>query len=61
MQYSRKSWQDKRIAAINRKIARSANPRAMHEGYICEIERLYKTKCNNKKEYKAWISINGNL
>tara|TARA_R100000149_G_scaffold58195_1_gene27139 strand:- start:240 stop:425 length:186 start_codon:yes stop_codon:yes gene_type:complete len=56
-----KSWIDKRIAAINRKIARSGNARAMSEGYVCEINRLYKTKCNNKKEYKAWISINGNL
>ena len=55
-----KSWQDKRIAAINRKIQSSANPRAMSEGLICEVERLYKTKCKNKKEYKAWISINGN-
>ena len=55
-----KSWIDKRIAAINRKIARSGNARAMSEGYVCEINRLYKTKCNNKKEYKAWISINGN-
>jgi hypothetical protein len=55
-----KSWIDKRIAAINRKIARSGNARAMSEGYICEIDRLYKTKCKNKKEYKTWISINGN-
>ena len=56
-----KSWVDKRIDAINRKIARSSNPKAMCEGYVCEMDRLYKTKCNNKKEYKAWISINGNL
>ena len=55
-----KSWVDKRIAAINRKIARCGNARAMHEGYVCEVDRLYKTKCKNKKEYKAWISINGN-
>ena len=55
-----KSWIDKRIAAINRKIARSGNARAMSEGYVCEIDRLYKTKCKNKKEYKTWISINGN-
>ena len=60
MQYSLKSWQDKRILAINRKIARSKNPKAVHEAYICEIDRLYNTKCKNKKEYKAWISINGN-
>ena len=55
MPSSPKSWADKRIAAINRKIARSGNPRAAHEVYICEVDRLYKTKCNNKKEYKAWI------
>ena len=61
MPSSPKSWADKRIAAINRKIARSGNPRAAQEAYICEVERLYQTKCNNKKEYKAWISINGNL
>ncbi len=60
MPYSHKSWQDKRIAAINRKISRSGNARAMSEGLMCEVERMYKTKCKNKKEYKAWISINGN-
>ena len=46
------SWVDKRIAAINRKIWRGGNKRAMTEGYICEMDRLYKTKCKNKKEYK---------
>ena len=61
MPSSPKSWADKRIDAINRKIARSGNLRAAQEAYICEVERLYQTKCNNKKEYKAWISINGNL
>ena len=60
MQYSLKSWEDKRIDAINRKIARCGNRRAMTEHYICEIDRLYKTTCKSKKEYKAWISINGN-
>jgi len=60
MPYSHKTWVNKRIAAINRKIARCGNPRAMCEGYVCEIDRLYNTKCLNKKEYKAWISINGN-
>ena len=54
------SWVDKRIAAINRKIRRSGNKRAMTEGYICEMDRLYKTTCKNKKEYKKWISQNGN-
>ena len=45
---------------MNRKIARSANARAMTEHLLCEFDRLNNTKCNNKKEYKAWISINGN-
>ena len=60
MPSSTKSWVDKRIDAINRNIARSPNPKAMSEGYICEVARLHKTKCNKKKEYKAGISINGN-
>ena len=54
------SWVDKRIAAINRKIWKSGNKRAATEGYICEMDRLNKTKCKNKKEYKKWISQNGN-
>ena len=60
MPSSHKSWIDKRIEAMNRKIARSANSRAMTEHLLCEFDRLNNTKCNNKKEYKAWISINGN-
>ena len=54
------SWVDKRIAAINRKIWKSGNKRAMTEGYICEMDRLFRTTCKNKKEYKKWISQNGN-
>ena len=56
-----KSWQDKRIAAINRKIQRSANPRAMSEGLLCEVERMYKTKCKTKTEYKKWIRTSGKV
>ena len=60
MPYSHKSWIAKRVDAMNRKIARSNNARAMTEHLLCEFDRLNNTKCKNKKEYKAWISINGN-
>jgi hypothetical protein len=60
MQYSSKSWIAKRVDAMNRRIARCRNPRAMTEHLLCEFDRLNNTKCKTKKEYKAWISINGN-
>ena len=47
-----KTWQDKRINAINRKISRVANKQAMTENYIDEHLRICNSQANNKKEYK---------
>jgi hypothetical protein len=54
-----KTWQSKRIDAINRKIKRAARPQAVHEVYMCEYDRVYRSKCKTKKEYKIWIRKNG--
>ncbi len=48
-----KTWQDKRINAINRKISRVADKRAMTENYIDEHWRICNSKARNKEEYKA--------
>ena len=48
-----KTWQDKRINAINRKISRVANKQAMTEKYIDEHWRICNSKASNKEEYKA--------
>jgi hypothetical protein len=55
------SWQSKRIDAINRKIKRSRSARAMTEAYIDEYDRVYKSKCKTKTEYKKWIQENGKV
>ncbi len=47
-----KTWQDKRINAINRKISRVANKQAMTENYIDEHWKICNSQANNKKEYK---------
>ena len=47
-----KTWQDKRINAINRKISRVANKQAMTENYIDDHWRICNSKANNKKGYK---------
>ena len=47
-----KTWQDKRINAINRKISRVANKQAMTEKYIDEHWKICNSQANNKKEYK---------
>ena len=54
-----KTWQSKRIDAINRKIKRCLNKRAATEAYMCEYERVYNSKFETKKEYKSWIRENG--
>ena len=54
-----KTWQSKRIDAINRKINNSPNPRAMTEAYMCEYDRVQKSTCKTKKEDKIWIRENG--
>tara|TARA_R100000234_G_scaffold114165_1_gene89136 strand:+ start:126 stop:371 length:246 start_codon:yes stop_codon:yes gene_type:complete len=48
-----KTWQTKRINAINRKISRVANKRAMTENYIDEHWRICNSQASNKEEYKA--------
>jgi len=50
-----KTWQDKRINAINRKISRVADKRAMTEKYIDEHWKICNSKASNKKEYKYGI------
>ena len=54
-----KTWQSKRIDAINRKIQRCLNKRAATEAYMCEYDRVYNSKFKTKKEYKLWIRENG--
>jgi len=56
-----KNWQSKRIDAINRKIKRSRSVRAMTEAYIDEYDRVYKSKCKTKTEYKKWIRTSGKV
>jgi hypothetical protein len=56
-----KTWQSKRIDAINRKIARAFRPAAIHEVYMDEYERVYRSECKTKKEYKIWIQKNGRV
>ena len=48
-----KTWQSKRIDAINRKISRVANKRAMTENYIDEHWRICNSQARDKEEYKA--------
>tara|TARA_R100000700_G_scaffold13090_1_gene18509 strand:- start:249 stop:440 length:192 start_codon:yes stop_codon:yes gene_type:complete len=52
-----KSWQDKRIDAINRKIrhgkARGYSAQNIAENYIEEHFNVCNSKAKNKKEYKA--------
>jgi hypothetical protein len=47
-----KTWQDKRINAINRKIKRCSNKRAMAENYIEEHFNICNSKAKSKREYK---------
>ena len=47
-----KSWQDKRINAINRKISRGADKQAMTEKYIDEHWKICNSQANNKRGYK---------
>ncbi len=54
---TQKSWQDKRINAINRKIkngvAKGWSAQHITEGYIDEVDRIYNSKANSKREYKT--------
>ena len=47
-----KTWQDRRINAINRKIKRCSNKRAMAENYIEEHFNICNSKAKSKREYK---------
>ena len=47
-----KTWQDKRINAINRKISRVANKQAMTEKYIDEHWKICNSQANSKRGYK---------
>ena len=52
-----KTWQDKRINAINRKIkkgvAKGLSAQDIAENYIEEHFNICNSKAKNKKEYKA--------
>ena len=54
---TRKSWQEKRINAINRKIkngvAKGYSAQNITEGYIDEYDRICKSKARDQEEYKA--------
>jgi len=54
---TRKSWQDKRINAINRKIkngiAKGYSAQNIAENYIEEHFNICNSKAKSKKEYKA--------
>ena len=56
-----KTWQTKRIDAINRKIFNSSNARAMTDAYMSEYERVVVSTCKTKKEYKEWTRTNGKV
>ena len=57
MKVERKSWQSKRIDAINRKIkngmARGYSAQNIAENYIEEHWKICNSKASSKKEYKA--------
>ena len=56
-----KTWQDKRINAINRKIkkgvAKGLSPQDIAENYIEEHFNICNSKAKNKKEYKASLEL----
>tara|TARA_R100000654_G_scaffold485_4_gene1791 strand:+ start:182 stop:415 length:234 start_codon:yes stop_codon:yes gene_type:complete len=47
-----KNWKSRRVDAINRKIKRSSDKRAMAENYIEEHYNICNSKAKSKKEYK---------
>ena len=51
-----KTWQDKRINAINRKIkngvAKGYSAQNITESYIDEYDKICNSKAESKKEYK---------
>ena len=54
MKVERKSWQSKRIDAINRKIKNFPySKQIITEHYIDEYDRVCNSQAKNKEEYKA--------
>ena len=59
LKVAKKSWKDKRISAINRKIKKSRGRTT--ENYAQEASDIYKSKAPSKKLYKSvqkkWHSL----
>jgi hypothetical protein len=49
----KKSWQDRRIEAINRKIKKGGGKPDISEYFAQEASDIYTSKAKTKKEYKA--------
>jgi hypothetical protein len=54
MKANKKTWQDKRIDAINRKLKKFPY-RDTHEYYADEYYKVCNSKASSKKEYKACL------
>tara|TARA_R100000655_G_scaffold105051_1_gene152901 strand:- start:173 stop:358 length:186 start_codon:yes stop_codon:yes gene_type:complete len=58
---TKKSWQDKRVNAINRKIKKGVekgySAQNLTECYLDEYDRIYRSQASNKKEYKASLEL----
>ena len=54
MKANKKTWQDKRIDAINRKLKKFPY-RNTHEYYADEYWKVCNSKASSKKEYKACL------
>ena len=52
MKANKKSWQSKRIDAINRVIKRSSSPSSWTEYFIEEYDLVINSKAKSKREYK---------
>ena len=49
----KKSWQDRRIEAINYKIKKSGGRPDVSEYFADEASKIYESKAKTKKEYKG--------
>ena len=56
MKANKKSWQDKRIDAINRKLKKYPG-RDTAEYYADEYWKVCNSKASSKKEYKASLEL----
>jgi hypothetical protein len=50
---SRKTWQDKRIKAMNRVISKSKTKKETTENYLAEYNRICVSNAENKQQYKG--------